>query len=309
MLIAGHSSIRLRIRLLGVKSPEWSKLRKTRCGRQRGMLQLVSPYHCRKSVDQVANRRQPFLDTSNTKSPRNPFWKGNIRSRVLPAALTLLLGSGVTRPQALYQAPGPSTTFPVGNQPGGVAVADFARTGYPGLVVANSASNNMTVYLGSATGTFGTPATVPTCSGPGQAIAADFNNDDYPDIAVVCPSAGDVEVFLNDRAGGFGTGTAIAVAQNSVALVAGDFNGDGYADIVAASCSGSLTVLLTSHASITSSETSNTYSGPSSLVSLTAGYFDNSGHLDLAVADAADAIIGILIGWHARSFVPVSLLV
>jgi len=166
MLIAGHSSIRLRIRLLGVKSLEWSKLRKARCGRQRGMLQLVSQYHCRKSVDQVANRRQPFLDTSNTKSPRNPFWKGNIRSRVLPAALTLLLGSGVARPQALYQTPGSSTTFPVGSQPTGVASADFFRSGYQSLVAANSASNTLTVYPGDGPGTFASPTTVSTCTGP-----------------------------------------------------------------------------------------------------------------------------------------------
>lgn len=108
--------------------------------------------------------------------------------------LPLFLHQPELRAQAAYQLP--ATTFPVGTLVQGITVADFARTGYPSLVVTNSTRNLMTVNFGSATEALGTTVMIPTCSGPGQVITADFNNDGYPDIAIVCSSAAEVEVFL-----------------------------------------------------------------------------------------------------------------
>ncbi|HEX4022163.1 MAG TPA: VCBS repeat-containing protein [Acidobacteriaceae bacterium] len=148
--------------------------------------------------------------------------------------LTMLLLSDGLHAQALFQLPTASTTLSTGTTPQGIAVADFAHSGYQSLVVANEASNSLSVYLGNGPGTFSAPTTVPTCTGPTAITTADFNNDSYPDIAIVCPSAAVAEIFLNNQAGGFGTPTSITVPASPVALVAGDFNSDGYVDLAVA---------------------------------------------------------------------------
>lgn len=306
MLIAGHSSVHSRIPFAYFLLPKWSKLRKISSDRPQDspLRPSFSRYCGWKPVDQIANLRQAFFDTGNTKSRRNPGWKEAIRSRAFPAAFTILLGAGVAQGQALFQTPGSTTTFSVGSQPSGVAVADFAHSGYSSIVVANTASDTLTLYLANGPGTFASPTTISTCSGPGQMIAADFNNDGYPDIAVACTGASEVEIFLNNKAGGFSAGTTIAVGATPVSLAAGDFNSDGYQDlVVACGSSGVVTLLLTDGASLSTSQTSTNISNPgSNFTAIVTGKFDSSGHLDVAVADAANSVVFIVTGDGAGNY-------
>ncbi|MHB8390175.1 MAG: FG-GAP repeat domain-containing protein [Acidobacteriaceae bacterium] len=87
-----------------------------------------------------------------------------------------------------------------GTAPQGVAAADFARSGYQGLVVTDSTNKNIKVYLGTGPNIFGGAATIPTCTGPTAVLAQDFNDDGYPDIIVACPKANLIELFLNNGA-------------------------------------------------------------------------------------------------------------
>src|ERR1700675_103643 len=49
---------------------------------------------------------------------------------------------------------GPPTDYPVGTTPGAVATGDFNNDGKPDLAVANSGSNDISILLGNADGTF-----------------------------------------------------------------------------------------------------------------------------------------------------------
>ena len=80
-------------------------------------------------------------------------------SMTLAAAtfVCVLAFPGSARAQALFQPPSPNLT--TGTTPQGVAAADFARAGWVGMVVADSTSNNVEVFLGTGPNTFNSGTT------------------------------------------------------------------------------------------------------------------------------------------------------
>lgn len=245
----------------------------------------------------ISNHRPTFVEVAKAASWRNRSWAAMNRTRAIVAAITLLTGCGFLQAQSLFQPPGPSTMLSAGSQPSGVAVADFAHSGYSSVAVANMASNTITVYLGNGPGTFAPPTTISTCAGPQQLITADFNNDSYPDLAVACTAANEVQMFLNNREGGFIASTAIAVGASPVSLVAGDFNEDGFLDLAVAN-SGDLTVslVLSQSTSGNISYTTSTLNIDNSAYGIAVGEFNSSGHLDLAVTDYEDNAVRMFLG-------------
>lgn len=283
MQLAGSSLVHSYKLFPGIVGRKWITYKKT--GSARASQHCDACRDFADSDNPVSTRRPAFWQTATVNPRWNTLWAAKARMGVIAAAFTLLLGSAFVQAQSLFQQPEASTILSAGSQPSGVAVADFARTGYASVAVANEASNTLTVYPGNGPGTFGTPMTVSTCTGPTQLISADFNNDSYPDLAVACSTANEVQIFLNNRAGAFQTGTTITTAADPVALVAGDFNSDGYADLaVACGTSGSVTVLLTGGVPIVTSNTAKTINVAGTPSAITAGYFDSTHHLDLAIA-------------------------
>ncbi len=95
--------------------------------------------------------------------------------------VTILLGNG---DGTFTQAPGSPIT--VGSTPQAVAVGDFTGSGKPGLAVANTGSDNVTILLGNGDGTF-TPAPgspISTGAGPSLLVAGDFNGSGRLGLAV-----------------------------------------------------------------------------------------------------------------------------
>ena len=90
-----------------------------------------------------------------------------------------------------------SVNYITANQPFSVTTSDFNLDGKADIAVANLA-NNVSVLLGTGTGSFIPALTFPASGGPWAIISRDFNADGRPDIATACQSSSKVNVFLND---------------------------------------------------------------------------------------------------------------
>src|SRR5215213_3527617 len=98
----------------------------------------------------------------------------------------------------------PSTNFPVGARPRAVAVGDFNGDGRFDLAVANFTSNNVSILLGTGTGSFGAATNFPTGVGPRAVAVGDFNGDGRFDLAVANLTSNNVSILLGTGTGSFG---------------------------------------------------------------------------------------------------------
>ena len=184
----------------------------------------------------------------------------------------------------------PSPNFDTGVTPQGVAAADFNRSGWTGLVVANSkiptVQERSKSFWALAPTHTAAASTYPVCTNPTAVLATDINHDGYPDIIVACTGDATIDVLFNNGSGGFGAATSYyPLSGNPVALVAGDFVGNGYIDIASADSNGNVSILLNTTGNGTFSASHVSLGG--TLTGIAAGDFNKDGHLDLAVSDSA----------------------
>ncbi|HEX7414893.1 MAG TPA: VCBS repeat-containing protein, partial [Bacteroidia bacterium] len=100
--------------------------------------------------------------------------------------------------------------FAAGTQPYSTISADFNMDGKPDLATANSGSNDVTVLLGTGTGSFTPAGSSPFGLGgttPYSIISGDFNKDGKPDLATANNASNDVSILLGDGLGGFSAST------------------------------------------------------------------------------------------------------
>ncbi len=142
----------------------------------------------------------------------------------------------------------------VGNQPYGVAIADFNGDGKSDVVVANYASNTVSILLNATTTVGGTVAFAAqqTFDGgnPYAVTTADINGDGKPDVIVAVPGNSTAAVLLNTSGSGglnFASPMYLSVGSSPTAIATTDANSDGRVDIVSANGNGnSLSILLNS---------------------------------------------------------------
>lgn len=132
--------------------------------------------------------------------------------------------------------------------PGAVEVVDMNGDGFMDIVVANSSSNTVLVYLGLDDGSYGSPQTFFAGTNPKGLSFADFTGDGLLDIVVANQGSNDVTVLLSstDDKGAWGLtpGPRLALQSSSaesteqglgpVSTEITDFNEDGILDLVVA---------------------------------------------------------------------------
>jgi hypothetical protein len=148
---------------------------------------------------------------------------------------------------------------------------------------------------------------VQTGNSPAIAGVGDFNEDGIPDLAIENAGDDSISILLGKGDGTFLAAAAIPAIgtppceiitlQSNCAIVVGDFNDDGHADLALTSGNDNTVVILEGNGK----GAFTPFSGSPITVgsfpeALKTGDFNNDGILDLAVANAEDSTISILLG-------------
>jgi hypothetical protein len=188
-----------------------------------------------------------------------------------------------------------SQTPATGSKPFSVAEGDFNHDGIPDLVVANSASNTVSVLLGNGDGTYQTQATYATGNGPYSVTVGDFNGDGNLDLAAANLTDNTISVLLGNGDGTFQAQKTYGTGGGPNAVALGDFNGDGILDLAVANQSDATVSILLGNGDGTF-ETEQPYPTGNGPVSIAVGDYNGDGIPDLAVANNLDGTLSVLLG-------------
>ncbi|CAF0789803.1 unnamed protein product [Adineta ricciae] len=131
------------------------------------------------------------------------------------------------------------SVYSTGNnsQPRSITTADVNNDQRLDIIVVNSGTNNIGIFLGSKNGTFSDQITysLDVHAQPSSVVILDINNDTYLDIAVANFGSSNIAVLFGDGNGNFGNGLLFNTGYRSYpyALNVGDINKDNLTDIVA----------------------------------------------------------------------------
>jgi hypothetical protein len=179
-------------------------------------------------------------------------------------------------------------------------VGDFNGDGKQDLVVANDASNTLSVLLGNGDGTFQAKVDYPTGNTPWPVASGDFNGDGKLDLVVANRNSNTVSVLLGNGDGTVQDKVDFSVGASPTAVMLGDFNGDGMLDLsVANSASGTVSVLL-GNGDGTFQSSLDYPTGDSN--SIAVHDFNGDGKQDLAVSNLIAKTVSVLLGNGDGSF-------
>ena len=128
---------------------------------------------------------------------------------------------------------------------------DLNGDGIPDLIVANSGSNNVLVYLGQRDGQFGQALNGGhgffAGTNPVGITVADVDGDGRPDLVVANKGSNDVSILLNRKQGNsitFIPGPRLKVGSGPVSTVVKDVTGDGIPDVLVSNSQSNNVMLL-----------------------------------------------------------------
>ena len=192
------------------------------------------------------------------------------------------------------------------SKPRSIAVADLNNDHQLDIVVANSGTNTVGIFLSKEDGTYGEPAIYPTHgqSHPRSITIYDFNNDSYLDIAVANYATNNIEIFFGARNGTFINQKIFSLgSSHPLFITIGDVNKDKQMDIIVANDGTNTVGILFGNGDGSFQDQVTFFAGYDSMpCSLTVSDLNNDNHLDIAIANYGTDNIGILLGYGNGSF-------
>ncbi|WP_439507045.1 beta strand repeat-containing protein, partial [Sediminibacterium sp.] len=194
--------------------------------------------------------------------------------------------------------------------PVSVAIGDIDGDGKPDLVVANSASNTVSVFRNTSTsgsigsGSFAAKVDFTTGDRPQSLAIGDLDGDGKPDLVIANLNSNTVSVFRNTASSGsintnsFAAKVDFTTGVGSRSVAIGDLDGDGKPDLAVANVS-SNTVSVFRNTATSGSINTNSFAAKvdfitgSSPQSVAIGDLDGDGKHDLAVINSSSNTVSI----------------
>ncbi|PBQ34058.1 hypothetical protein CNR22_20500 [Sphingobacteriaceae bacterium] len=192
----------------------------------------------------------------------------------------------------------------VGSTPREVCSADVNNDGKPDLITANEGSNNISVLIGSGTGSFVSRTNYTVGAAPRSVYSADFNSDGYPDLVTANSGTNTISVLFGSLSGTFATALNYSVGTAPSCVRGGDFNLDGNSDLaVSNSGSSDISVLLGSASGTFAAAVSYTTFGAGGVLCI--ADFNNDSNSDIVITGSGNGcalLLGSSTGTFASSF-------
>jgi hypothetical protein len=185
-----------------------------------------------------------------------------------------------------------ASTAPIGteNSPYAIVAGDFNGDGKLDLAIANSGSNNVSVFIGNGNGTFQPAVEYAVGQKPEALAVGDFAGDGKLDLAVANAGSNNVSVLQGNGDGTFQPQAIYAVGTHPDSLVAGNFTASGKLDLAVANAGSNDVSVLLGNGDGTF-QTQVTYAVGSYPMAIVAARLSGDGHTDLATAnDVADTV-------------------
>lgn len=203
-----------------------------------------------------------------------------------PSSISILLGNG----NGTYQQP---LAIAFTGTAALMAAGDFNNDNYSDLAAVDTIDNQVTIFLGSGSGSIGgyTDLTLPA-SGGIAGSAADFNGDGKLDVAVAQFNqnaqgiTGFIAVLPGKGDGTFKQPVSTPVSNIGIGqMVVGDFNGDGKVDVATAfvPATGGISVVLGNGDGTFGNPISSPVNITFNVQDMIGGDFNNDGKADLAL--------------------------
>jgi hypothetical protein len=197
------------------------------------------------------------------------------------------------------------TTYPTwsNSNPQGVAVFDVNSDSKPDIIVTNSGSSTVGVFLNTGSGIFTAQTTYSTGSNsnPQGVAVVDVNSDSKPDIIVTNYNSANVGVLINTGSGTFNPQITYPTGSHPYSVAVFDVNSDSKPDIIVANYySANIGVLLnTGNGTFTVQTTYSTGSDPQSVAVVDV---NSDSKPDIIVANSGSNTVGVLLNTGNGTF-------